>query len=77
MTLFADYAKGFLDRSKYLTQNVSNEEHKKNDMLLGITTFKLTPHLIRELTQEFIDMPETINHGVLVWKVVKGAPAQT
>lgn len=42
---------------------------------MGITMLTLTDEILRELRQRSSTVPDDIKHGVLVWKVIIGSPA--
>lgn len=42
---------------------------------MGITMLTLTDEILRELRQRSHTVPDDIKHGVLVWKVIIGSPA--
>lgn len=42
---------------------------------MGITMLTLTDDILRELRQRSSTVPDDIKHGVLVWKVIIGSPA--
>lgn len=42
---------------------------------MGITMLTLTDDILRELRQRSSTVPDEIKHGVLVWKVIIGSPA--
>lgn len=42
---------------------------------MGITMLTLTPDILFELQQKNRNIPSSIRHGVLVWKVMVGSPA--
>lgn len=71
-----DYAKQFLERAK-------EGGRKKNSSTppstvrryMGITMLTLTHEIIEELRQRSHAIPNSLNNGVLVWKVIVGSPA--
>ncbi|XP_046409905.1 serine protease HTRA2, mitochondrial isoform X2 [Neodiprion pinetum] len=77
-----DYAKDFLKRveerrkSKGFTilGSQTNIESPRR-RYLGITMLTLTPDILSELHQRNENIPWNVRHGVLVWKVIVGSPA--
>ncbi|KAG5671398.1 hypothetical protein PVAND_001596 [Polypedilum vanderplanki] len=73
-----DYAKNFLklaeERIKVGKKLPESEDLKKRKYI-GITMLSLTEDIIRELKQRGSSIPEDIQHGILVWKVIQGSPA--
>ncbi|CAH2097242.1 unnamed protein product [Euphydryas editha] len=63
-----DYVKEFLAKSKTKSPPVSRR-------YLGITMLSLTPNILMELRMRNPEMPNDIEHGILVWKVIIGSPA--
>lgn len=49
------------------------EEHKAK--YIGVTLLTLTPDLFYELQKKLKGIPDTIRHGVLIYKVIVGSPA--
>ncbi|XP_058813848.1 serine protease HTRA2, mitochondrial [Topomyia yanbarensis] len=71
-----DHAKEFLqkgaDRRKakgYSTAKIPVRRY------MGITMLTLTPEILRELRQRSLNVPESVQSGILVWKVIQGSPA--
>jgi HtrA serine peptidase 2 len=72
-----DHAKEFLHKT--------TERRKKGGATLadrvpirrymGITMLTLTPDILRELKQRSHAVPDHIQNGILVWKVIIGSPA--
>ncbi|XP_046752747.1 serine protease HTRA2, mitochondrial isoform X2 [Diprion similis] len=77
-----DYAKDFLKRveerrkSKGFTLlgSQTNIESTRR-RYLGITMLTLTPDILYELQQRDENIPSDVRHGVLVWRVIVGSPA--
>lgn len=42
---------------------------------MGITMLTLTPNILVELKQRGSPIPDTVQNGILVWKVIIGSPA--
>lgn len=42
---------------------------------LGITMLTLSPHILSDLQQRAVEFPD-VTHGVLVYRIVIGSPAQ-
>lgn len=68
-----DYVKIFLKESAYKKKGGQGDAPKR--LYMGITMLTLTPDIIFELRQRNHDLPQDINSGVLVWKVIYGSPA--
>lgn len=72
-----DYAKHFL--------TLAEEKVKKGKGLvtapvrryMGITMLTLTPSILAELKQRGSQIPDQIQSGILVWKVIVGSPAHS
>lgn len=69
-----DYAKNFL--------KLAEEKVKRGSVTtppvrryMGITMLTLTPSILAELKQRGSQIPESIQTGILVWKVIVGSPA--
>lgn len=72
--LLLEYARQFLERTRF---SPKYETKPPLDIkCLGITTFSITPHLMRELLLQKKMIPEEVDQGVLIWKVLKGTPAE-
>lgn len=80
-----DYAKDFLAKaeaqrkkkapgSRLLGLGSDHEEPAKR-RYMGITMLTLTPDIIFELQQRYGNIPVSVTHGVLIWKVMVGSPA--
>lgn len=52
----------------------SKLDHRRR--YIGITMLTLTPDILFELQQRGEKFPFPIRHGVMVWKVVTGSPAE-
>ncbi|KAF2889485.1 hypothetical protein ILUMI_16688 [Ignelater luminosus] len=72
---FSDYAKKFLERSRFKTKAEPINLEKDKKSFLGITTISVTPKIIGELRQIHQSIPDEVMQGVLVWKVVNGTLA--
>ncbi|XP_044010973.1 serine protease HTRA2, mitochondrial isoform X2 [Aphidius gifuensis] len=75
-----DYAKDFLKKTENRRKNKDiNHVKKFNESsvrrYLGITMLTLTPDILFELQQRNNNVPSSIRHGVLIWKVMLGSPA--
>lgn len=73
-----DYAKNFLKlaEERVKTGKSSTEYGVQGKRYMGITMLSLTPDIILELKQRGSTIPDKIQHGILVWKVISGSPAQ-
>lgn len=75
-----DYAKEFLKRAKERTKHPesrASDEPKVKGRYMGITMLTLTPEIIEELRQFNKILPNNLNSGVLVYKVIIGSPAHS
>jgi len=73
-----DYAKNFLKLAEErLKSGKTTSESVSGKRYMGITMLSLTPDIIYELKQRGSSIPDKIQHGILVWKVITGSPAQT
>lgn len=71
-----DYAKNFLKLAEeQVKKGKGAQEAMKKRRYMGITMLSLTPDIIRELKQRGSNIPENIEHGILVWKVIMNSPA--
>lgn len=43
--------------------------------LFGITTISITTDVMTDLLRQNANIPEDINQGLLVWKILKDSPA--
>ncbi|XP_070503551.1 serine protease HTRA2, mitochondrial isoform X2 [Chironomus tepperi] len=72
-----DYAKNFLKLAEErLKTGKTTSESISGKRYMGITMLSLTPDIIYELKQRGSSIPDKIQHGILVWKVIAGSPAQ-
>lgn len=73
-----DYAKNFLKMAeeRLKTGKTASENTPSGKRYMGITMLSLTPDIINELKQRGSMIPDKIQHGILVWKVIPGSPAQ-
>lgn len=73
-----DYAKQFLRRSEERRKKgTANQGMTTTRRYMGITMLTLTNDILQELRQRSQTVPDTVKHGVLVWKVILGSPAHT
>lgn len=71
-----DYAKDFIQKSlERKRSGVPDADRAPIRRFLGITMLTLTPEILLELKQRSHDVPEHIQNGILVWKVIIGSPA--
>lgn len=71
-----DYVKVFLERAA--ARRRKGSAYKTGypvKRYMGITMLTLTPDILFELKSRTQNMPNTLSHGVLVWKVIVGSPA--
>ncbi|CAH0547927.1 unnamed protein product [Brassicogethes aeneus] len=66
-----DYVKAFIKNAK----GPKRADIKK--LYMGITMLTLTPEILHELQQRNHLVPQDIQSGVLVWKVIIGSPAHS
>ncbi|MCL4130791.1 UNVERIFIED_CONTAM: hypothetical protein GTU68_032385, partial [Idotea baltica] len=80
-----DYAKEFLrkaDKKRALMakhRDEASEDLQSRRRYLGITMLSLTPEIIAQMQQRNPGslagvVPDTLTHGVLIWKIVVGSP---
>ena len=71
-----DYAREFLRKAEERVKGgVPSIEPATTRRYMGITMLTLTPDIIRELKQRGSQLPDNIQNGILVWKVILGSPA--
>lgn len=71
-----DYAKDFLQKAMERRKSgVADKDRPPIRRYMGITMLSLTPEILQELKQRSHDVPENIQNGILVWKVIIGSPA--
>ncbi|XP_063976706.1 serine protease HTRA2, mitochondrial [Diachasmimorpha longicaudata] len=72
-----DYAKEFLKKAEARRNNtgIKNTSESAKRRYMGITMLTLTPDILFELQQRNNNIPPSVRHGVLVWKVMLGSPA--
>lgn len=70
-----DYAKQFLNRAKERGKRKDWKDAPPVRRYMGITMLTLTEEIIGELRHRSHPIPNTLNSGVLVWKVIIGSPA--
>ena len=70
-----DYAKNFLKLAEERLKTGKTTESASGKRYMGITMLSLTPDIIYELKQRGSSIPDKIQHGILVWKVIVGSPA--
>lgn len=64
-----DYVKTFLTKTKGMKHVQSRRRY------MGITMLTLTPQIIHELHERQHRIPDSLRHGILVWKVILDSPA--
>lgn len=69
-----DYAKEFLRKASIIKKNSSTQPPPMR-RYMGITMLSLTSDILRELRQRGTTVPDDLNSGILVWKVILGSPA--
>uniref|UniRef100_A0A336L1Z8 Serine protease HTRA2, mitochondrial n=1 Tax=Culicoides sonorensis TaxID=179676 RepID=A0A336L1Z8_CULSO len=71
-----DYAKEFLKKAMERRKSgATDRDQMPIRRYMGITMLSLTPEILQELKHRSHDVPETIQSGILVWKVIIGSPA--
>ncbi|KAK5642337.1 hypothetical protein RI129_008504 [Pyrocoelia pectoralis] len=70
-----DYAKKFVQSSKSIIKPTPVSYQSNKTAFLGIVPMFVTPQLIVTLNQYDMKVPDHLAGGILVWKVVKDAPA--
>lgn len=70
-----DYAKSFLQNARDRRVQGARASFLPVRRYMGITMLTLTDDILRELRERSQSIPESIVHGVLVWKVIIGSPA--
>lgn len=70
-----DYAKQFLQRAKDRGQKKDSKSSRAVRRYMGITMLTLTEEILQELRQRSHAIPNSLESGVLVWKVIMGSPA--
>jgi len=70
-----NYVKEFLAHSRGGSKVSAIDNAKRRYM--GITMLTLTPQIIYEMHQRDQHIPQNIQYGVLVWKVILGSPAHS
>lgn len=66
-----DYVKSFMEKNKGKIKKTDSFRRR----YMGITMLTLTPQIIHELHERQHRIPDHLNHGILVWKVIIGSPA--
>lgn len=69
-----DYAKEFLARAAERKKDVKTDSVPPR-RYMGITMITLTPSILHELKDRKHSIPNDIEFGILVWKVIIGSPA--
>lgn len=74
-----DYAKNFLRMAEEKVKRVkkTGEPAAPVRRYMGITMLSLTPNILAELKQRGSSIPDNVQNGILVWKVIMGSPAHT
>ncbi|CRK88983.1 CLUMA_CG002565, isoform A [Clunio marinus] len=72
-----DYAKNFLKLAEEKIKKGKSYGEAPQRRYMGITMLSLTPQIIAELKQRGSQIPESIQQGILVWKVIMGSPSHT
>lgn len=70
-----DYAKQYLLKAKERGRRSANASPTPVRRYMGITMLTLTAEIIEELRQRSHAIPNSVQSGVLVWKVIVGSPA--
>lgn len=69
------YAKRFLQNTMY-RKSFERQDENNGKHLFGMTTISVNLDIINELLRENKSIPEGLNEGLLVWKLLNGTPAQ-
>lgn len=69
-----DYAKKFVESSRSIIKPASVNYKSNKTTFLGIVPMFVTPQLVVTLNQ-YMKVPDRLTGGILVWKVMKDAPA--
>lgn len=74
-----DYAKKFLTLAEEKVKQGKSAGNKPSTSrrYMGITMLTLTSHILAELKQRGSDIPESVQSGILVWKVIVNSPAHS
>lgn len=74
-----DYAKKFLTlaEEKLKQGKSAGVKPPSSRRYMGITMLTLTSHILAELKQRGSDIPDSVQNGILVWKVIANSPAQS
>lgn len=73
-----DYARNFLKMAEdKMKKGRPSVEPTSTRRYMGITMLSLTPDIIAELKQRGSQLPDNVQNGILVWKVILGSPAHT
>lgn len=72
-----DYAKNFLLLAEEKVKKGRGSVSTPVRRYMGITMLTLTPSILAELKQRGSQLPDNIESGILVWKVILGSPAHT
>lgn len=70
-----DYAKKFVQSSKFIIKAAPVNYQNNKTTFLGIVPMFVTPQLLVTLNQYDVKVPDHLTGGILVWKVMKDAPA--
>jgi HtrA serine peptidase 2 len=72
-----DHAKEFLHKTLERRKKGGSPTLDRRPLrrYMGITMLTLTPEILRELKQRSHSVPDHIQNGILVWKVIIGSPA--
>lgn len=69
-----DYAKEFLKKSAEAQKKGGGVDHSRR--YIGITMVTLNPQIVEELKTR-IQVPQNISHGIIIYRIVLGSPADT
>jgi len=69
-----DYAKEFLKKSAEAQKKGGGVDHSRR--YIGITMVTLNPQIVEELKTR-IQIPQNISHGIIIYRIVLGSPADT
>ena len=73
-----DYARNFLKLAEEkVKKGKSSVDNTPKRRYMGITMLSLTHEIIAELKQRGSQIPDAIQNGILVWKVILNSPSHT
>ncbi len=67
-----DYAKDFLAKS--VEARKARRQPSKHRRYMGITMLTINPQIIEELRAR-LEMPASVNSGIVIFRIIRGSPA--